>query len=850
MRLKSHLLQLVLAGLLPVVLFATATGVLLVGEQRSTFRRGAEERALAMLSAVDAQLSRAVDAIQVLGLSESLRRGDIATFRGTAQRVLATQPDWITITVAAPGGERIMDLLVPPGEPLPTIPRLEDSFSRVLQARGPVIGNLAEGMASAGWSYAVRTVVMRGDALEYVLTAIIRPDAMARLVLAQNMPQGWVGVVLDANGRIVARTVDPEISRGQLASPSLRDALTRAPNDWFRWTTDTGVDIYTAYQQSAATGWTFGLGVPASDVVTSEARAYTLFGIGLLTALALAFVLTRVVSSRVTGPIAALAAFTERVRRGERTSVPQDFGVTEIADFARTLGHTLGALREREQRLELALSAGRMGLWEWNPETNESAWSAEMHAMHGFSGRADADNFDDYLNTIHPDDREAVKQAVAHSLEHGSHNVEYRIIRADGEVRWLEGRGKLFREEAGKPGRLIGLCADITERKRFEEELKASEQALREADRHKDEFLATLSHELRNPLAALTTAAHVLRATAPADERTAAVHGVIERQTQHITRLIEDLLDMTRVRLGKLSLYRERMNLAALVADVTQARRSAGDFTARADVALDVSEAWIDGDTARMEQVFGNLLDNALKFTPATGHVRVTVKRDGDAALLEVSDDGQGIAPETLPRIFELFVQGDDAPRRTKGGLGLGLALVRRLVQLHGGDVTASSAGEGHGTTISVRLPAVAAPAATGAPEAAGSAAQRVCCRVLLVEDNDDVRQMTREVLELEGHVVYEAATGAHGLALATQLAPDAVLLDIGLPDIDGYDIARRLRATAGPGLVLIALSGHAEDSSRARAAGFNAHIIKPAGVDQVVRLLDELVQRERGAAT
>ncbi|MCC6246630.1 MAG: HAMP domain-containing histidine kinase [Rubrivivax sp.] len=239
-----------------------------------------------------------------------------------------------------------------------------------------------------------------------------------------------------------------------------------------------------------------------------------------------------------------------------------------------------------------------------------------------------------------------------------------------------------------------------------------AEEALRQADRHKDEFLAMLSHELRKPLGALTTAAHVLRIAAPDDTRVAGVQRVVERQTRHMVRLIEDLLDITRVRLGKLTLRREPLELADLVADVTRARREAGHHDGRAAVHVEAAPVWIDGDRARIEQIYANLLDNALEFTRASGTIHVGVRREGANAVLVVADDGQGIAPENLPAVFGLFVQGEQDLGRVQGGLGLGLALVQRLAEMHGGRVTAASEGVGRGATFTVMLPAIDGPAA------------------------------------------------------------------------------------------------------------------------------------------
>ncbi|HEY0961854.1 MAG TPA: ATP-binding protein, partial [Pseudomonadales bacterium] len=291
-----------------------------------------------------------------------------------------------------------------------------------------------------------------------------------------------------------------------------------------------------------------------------------------------------------------------------------------------------------------------------------------------------------------------------------------------------------------------------------------------------------------------------------------------------------------------ISLRKAPLDLAALVTEVTRTKRIAGDFNGRAAVIVDAAPVWVEGDAARLEQVYANLLDNALKFTPESGAIHVSLRGDAGSAVLSVRDNGRGIAPETLPKVFDMFVQGDATPGRTQGGLGLGLALVRRLVELHDGTVGADSAGTGQGATFTVSLPLLAAAGDENDHVPHPRALPKAALRVLLVEDNDDVRDMTRSLLEIEGHEVHDTASGNEGLRIAAAIAPDVVLLDIGLPDIDGYEVAARLRAGAGGDrLVLIALSGHGDDEARARAAGFDAHVIKPARLDQVVDMIAAL---------
>ena len=371
--------------------------------------------------------------------------------------------------------------------------------------------------------------------------------------------------------------------------------------------------------------------------------------------------------------------------------------------------------------------------------------------------------------------------------------------------------------------------------------LEREKEALRSADRAKDEFLAVLGHELRNPLASLTTAAHVLRLAAPGDSRAVQARGVIERQTKQMARLVEDLLDISRITMGKAVLDRERLDLGELARGVVQNFRQAGRAGA-AQILFRAEPAWVDGDRTRLEQVLANLLDNALKFSPPEAPVSVNVRTDGGDAVLTVADLGVGLEREAIGRIFDLFVQGEQGPDRSKGGLGIGLALVKRVVELHGGVVAAASEGIGKGAVFSVRLPAVAQPErAAQPPVQAGAARSR---RVLIIEDNDDARQMLVALLELGGHEVREAETGASGLQRAQAQRPDIALVDIGLPDLDGYEVARRLRSSeAGRDMKLVAVSGYgqAEDQRRAIEAGFDAHLTKPVSAELLRQALESL---------
>lgn len=372
-------------------------------------------------------------------------------------------------------------------------------------------------------------------------------------------------------------------------------------------------------------------------------------------------------------------------------------------------------------------------------------------------------------------------------------------------------------------------------------EAEAARAEAEAANRAKDQFLAMLGHELRNPLSAITSGVKVL-SIARDETRRERTRALVERQAFHLARLVDDLLDVARVSSGRITLQKGAMDLGECVRRAVAALESSGRTQAH-QLVVELEPAVMDGDENRLGQVVTNLVSNALKYTPDGGRVTVRTRVEAEQVVLEVSDTGVGLPPDVLPRVFELFFQADSTLDRSQGGLGVGLTLVKRLVELHGGTVEARSDGGSQGSTFTVRLPrgtVVESPHPVARVVGAG-----VGRRILLVEDHADSRQLVRELLEADGHTVFEAKDGPSGLAKARELRPDVVLLDIGLPGLDGYAVARALRASdEGRGPRLIALTGYGlkEDRARALQAGFDEHVVKPV---DIVRLREVLAAPE-----
>ena len=390
------------------------------------------------------------------------------------------------------------------------------------------------------------------------------------------------------------------------------------------------------------------------------------------------------------------------------------------------------------------------------------------------------------------------------------------------------------------------LAAASVERAQGEaerEQLLRREQAARasaeSANRAKDEFLAMLGHELRNPLAAISNAATLLQHPALDVARRGDALGIITRQVGHLTRLTDDLLDAGRAIMGKIVLQRAPLNLAQIAAQALGTLKAAGR-TSRHKLVENYEPVWIEADRIRIEQIISNLVINAVKYTPPGGRIELRVRSELGNAVLTVTDDGIGLEPELAGRVFDLFVQGDRDLDRALGGLGIGLTLVRRLAEMHGGTASVSSAGTDQGSQFRVTLPAIEAPDLTQ-PQPAASTGYRGL-DILIVEDNVDARETLQHLLELSGHTVRTASDGVAGLQAALTHRPDVGLLDIGLPLMDGYEIARRIRAAEGPGehVMLVAITGYGlpEDRDRALEAGFDAHMVKPIDAQALQELL------------
>jgi PAS domain S-box-containing protein len=498
------------------------------------------------------------------------------------------------------------------------------------------------------------------------------------------------------------------------------------------------------------------------------------------------------------------------------------------------------ALRASERRLGLALDAGRAAAWEVDLVGGKHFWDPRFFPLLCVPPEHREYAEQHWAEFVVPEDRARAAREFAAACEEGAgvYDSQFRARRMDGVVRWFRSRGVEVRD-AGGGRRMVGFVQDITDEKESEQKLIDANEQLREADHRKDEFLGMLSHELRNPLAPIRNSTYILEHSAPGTEQARRAQTVIKRQTEHLTRLVDDLLDVNRIARGKIELRRSRVDLRDVVLHAADDfRLTMQDRGVTFRTSVPDAQVGADADATRIAQTVGNLLHNAAKFTRRGDEVTLSLATDGGEAEIRVRDTGAGIDPVLLPRVFEPFVQGERTLARTEGGLGLGLALVKGIAELHGGTVRAASAGNGRGAEFVVRLPlvdAAVAQIAAGRRAVPGRGGRRV----LVVDDNADAAESLADIVGMLGHAAEIAYDGPSAIEKARANPPEIVLCDIGLPGMSGYEVAKVLRE-GGNGMQLFAVSGYAqpEDVNKAIEAGFDGHLAKPLRIEDVERLL------------
>ena len=922
-RIRRRLLLVATVAIVPLAVMAGVAIEALLAQQRGQAEQAALNLTRALATAVDNELRLTISSLQSLALTGPLGAvsdDGLAQARALAASALAARPEWRSVLLGLPTGEVLLNTGLPVGT---APPRTNDlaSLAEVARTGEPAVGSLTEGpLGDRG--IPVRVPVMHDGTLRHVLTAIVKPEAVAAVIGRQRVPADWLVSVFDADNVMVARSRDQERLLGTRPHPTLVQLMsTLSGNDeaYGPTTTIDGGSAYTAVARLKSARWTVALGVPRSASEQVLRRSVLVFGGGLLLSIALGVLLALVASRRIEDAILRLRAAAVALGRGEPVQIT-DTGIAEMEATSQALVAAAAQRREIEREREALLDgerAARAGAEqaERRLQLLVSASSSLSNSLEEGSALAtiassivpdiadlcridllDADGVLERKITHHRDpDRTKVISgwvgqseaspsapgtfpwAIATGQTFVAHFDDAAAVAAIADpgvaefvrvvglraavVMPLVARGRTIGAMAviqGESGRRfepddVALIGEIARRaalaldnvRLFAESRAALAQA-QSASRVKDEFLAMLGHELRNPLAPIVTSLELMaRRNDVVDSRE---RHVIERQVRHLARLVDDLLDVSRIAAGKIELHRETVDLRDVATRaLEQAQPAMVGRSLPPVLTLPEQPLWVDGDPVRLAQVVCNLLTNAAKFTAPTGRIGVALRQEGGNAFVTVDDDGDGISPELIGHVFERFVQGDQSSQRARGGLGLGLAIVRNIVGLHGGSVAAASEGPGTGSRFTVTLP-IAAPPAAHSPASAAAAATvassppaAAALRILVVDDNEDAAEAVAALLELEGHSVRTAASGRQALALLGEFAVDVAVLDIGLPDLDGYQLARAIRAdprTAATRLVALTGYGREPDRESSRQAGFDRHLVKPADLDELLAAL------------
>jgi PAS domain S-box-containing protein len=505
-------------------------------------------------------------------------------------------------------------------------------------------------------------------------------------------------------------------------------------------------------------------------------------------------------------------------------------------------------IKEREE-IRRILRAANAGVWTWHPDTGQIDGCTNFLHLLGHEDAGDSMTFEEWMSFVEPVDRPVVAEKLASAVAAGPGSplvMDVRMCHKDGKCRWFYVRADWHREKDGDPFVLSGVHVDIQNLKTASEELSKAVDRLKEADARKDEFLAMLAHELRNPLAPIRSAAEILKIARLDESRVQKTSEIIARQVGHMTSLVDDLLDVSRVTRGLVKLEKKPLDIKHIVTDAVE-QVNPLVRARRHHLALHLSPeaAMVCGDKKRLVQVIGNLLNNAAKYTPEGGNIRLKTEVEDSKVLLSVIDDGIGMEPGLAARVFDLFAQAERTPDRSSGGLGLGLALVKSLVELHEGTVTCASEGLGKGSRFTVCLPLLTVEGRRIEQQRDGGAPQaKKSLRIMIVDDNADAAQMLAMFLETMGHEVLVEYGARQALEQAHAKRPDVCLLDIGLPEIDGNELAQQILAQPETAkTVLIAVTGYGQEHDRrtALAAGFRHYLVKPVDPEQLLALLADL---------
>jgi PAS domain S-box-containing protein len=870
MKLRSYLVVFAVLTVLPVVLFATGLVGWNASVQRELSVRALTETTRALSLAVDREIGKAEALLTALAASPLIDAGDFPSLHRHASRLGAG--GWITIIT--PDGEQLLNTLLPFGAPVPRAANVQ-RLREIVETRRMNVSNLYVGALAKRPIVSIGVPVIRHGAGLYSMDIAFGPERFTDLLREQRMPEGWLATILDRKGIIIARTWDPEKHVGQPGTADFVDRIMRDTEGLTGGVTREGVPVYGAWTRSALSGWTVNVAVAQTLVEAPLRRQFWGVATGGAAFLTLGVLLALTFGRRIARPITALAESANALGRGDDVRATPVSRIAEVCDVQRALALASTVAQERAAERHRRLSAERARaeaeaverqfreladampqiVWAARPDGDVDYHNRRWHQL---ADVGEERGEDAWLQRIHPDDRRRHVDRWNECVRTGRpFEIEYRVKPpATDAFRWYLVRALPVRDEHGDIVRWYGTSTDIHDLKTAQQELAAAKVsaeraklAAEDANRAKDHFLAVLSHELRTPLTPVLTGIALLEKEVALSDRGRRYLEVLRRNVTLEARLIDDLLDLTRIVRGRVDLDRRPVELCTVIERAVEVCR-ADIETRRLHFGIDWGPRpyLIDADATRLQQVLWNLLKNAIKFTPLGGCVGVRCRRrDGDV-VVEVNDSGIGIEPAALETIFDAFAQSPPSTARQFGGLGLGLAISKALVEMHGGRIAATSDGPGTGATFTIRLPLATADTArtTGteaAPAGGPAPAGRPPLRILLVEDHGDTSETIVSVLELEGHHVETAGDVQTALNAASRETFDVLVSDLGLPDASGLDLMRRLRAT-GQRLPAIALSGYGQehDVKASRDAGFHMHLVKPIEPDRLLWAIDTVV--------
>jgi PAS domain S-box-containing protein len=882
--LRSALLLMIFAPLMSLLVVCGIAIYYEFQSQREETYASLLHTATTVSLAVDREIDRSKAILDTLAASDLIDEKNWRAFHRLASEAIRNEPDSF-IALTEPSGLQPVRTMLPYGASPPVNPLNLGKAHAEVEWNGQPIPQSTQGlaqrvfdtghMANSGLYYgisirkpavSIATPVMRGGRVAYVLIKGFSVRGLVKLL--QDVEQDGARIsIVDRNGLIIARNHRAEDAVGAKVTPSLLEAMHSKRHGVREGRNLEGEATVSAFRRAQLTDWAVNASIPRSLALaraTQHVLLWCAIGIGFL---AIGFIGARRFWRRVAPPLVLIGKSARAIQHGEYYAMP-DSDIAEIDELAtllreaaaaehreqaeatrravaeereRATAKLVAALRESEARFRALFEHSGTGIA--SVELSTGRFVLVNPRFSEITGYSEAELLElTFADITHPEDRASNIQGRTQLL-HGEieeFQTEKRYVRKDGSVRWVNLQVRLFPEASDTRQVSFSSVTDITAR-------KEAELALQAADRRKDEFLATLAHELRNPLAPLRSGIEIWKLRHDDPQTLERVRPLMERQVTHMVRLIDDLLDVSRITTGRLELRREIVDLAEIVAAATEACHSlveANDH--RLEVVVEDPPVLVNGDSTRLIQVLENLLINAAKYTERNGSITVHACRRGDMATVTVRDTGIGIPADKLVTIFDMFSQVHGAPGNGQDrGLGIGLHIVKKLIELHGGSVVATSEGEGRGSRFRIELPLARTKVTPDVLKMTGHTATAPM-RVLIVDDNRDAAESLAALLDLLGHRADTAFGGEEALDAVAAACPEVVLLDIGMPDMDGHEVARRIRArnlAVQPYIIAVTGWGQPADKDKTAAAGIDWHLVKPIASADVQRVLEAAAQ-------